>query len=92
MVDKILDEFMIAHSSQVKFYDCKDICPLRFDCGVYTNDGKLMGLIEFNGEQHYHHITYFHPTRKEYIAARRRDRIKIDYCREKHIPLLILTY
>jgi len=50
---KILTKHNINNDPQYKFKDCKNIYPLRFDFGILNNSEKLLGLVEYHGEQHY---------------------------------------
>lgn len=49
-------------------------------------------IIEYNGEQHYHHIKHFHKTRLEFTRAQGSDRRKIGYCLAHDISLFIIPY
>ena len=60
----------------------------RFD--FYVQGGRA--IVEYNGEQHYHHVRKFHATRAEFEAAKERDRWKISYCLAHNIPLYIIPY
>ena len=46
-------------------------------------------IIEYNGEQHYRHVTLFHKTEKEFLEAKERDLIKYDLIKSKGINLII---
>lgn len=62
---------------------------LKFDFAIFK-DGCLVGLIEFQGQQHYKEFGgYFEGQLKE---IQERDRLKKEYCRKNNIPLLILKY
>ncbi|VVC05180.1 Uncharacterised protein [uncultured archaeon] len=47
-----LENHSIDFRTQVKFNDCRNTFSLPFDFGIYYNR-KLLGLIEFQGIQHY---------------------------------------
>ena len=62
--------------------------PLHFD--GFNQD--LMLAFEHDGEQHFHHIPYFHPTRKDFEAAQKRDEIKNNLCSKHNVHLLRIKY
>ena len=63
-------------------------CPLRFDFALLKN-GKVAGLIEYQGWQHQYPVKCF--GRKEELEKRKmRDNLKIEYCSKNNIPLLII--
>ena len=65
------------------------------DFAIFKDD-KLIGIIEFDGEQHFH-IKSFGSQNKEKITknfkdTQLRDTIKNKYCEENNIPLLRIKY
>lgn len=81
-----LDKNNIPYKQQYSFSDLKDKLPLRFDFALFKNN-ILIGLIEYNGRQHYSEPEKFNHFGKVQIH----DKMKIEYCQEKNIPLLILN-
>ncbi len=82
-----LNKNNIIFEPQKKFYDCKNIYPLPFD--FYLPDLNL--CVEYNGKQHYIPIKYFGGD----IAYKKRqinDQIKIKYCIDNNIKLIIIRY
>lgn len=59
---------------------------LRFDFAIFDKNNILLGLIEYNGEQHTDKNSIWYS--EEYVQ---RDEQKIKYCNDKQIPLLILN-
>ena len=59
---------------------------LRFDFALFNKNNNLLGLIEYNGQQHYNEQSDWYS--KEYL---KRDAQKIMYCADNNIPLLILN-
>ena len=58
---------------------------LRYDFALFNKNQQLIGLIEYNGEQHYN------PDSSWYSEAQvTRDEYKIEYSKKHNIPLLIL--
>lgn len=91
IITQLLTDNKIIFTRQFYFDNLKNITPLRFDFAIYNSNLKLVGLIEYNGEQHY--LTY---ERGRYTfevleKIKRHDKMKINYCKEHNIPLLILN-
>ena len=63
---------------------------LRFDFAILDNQLQPIGLIEYNGEQHYRPWNY-NKNLSNFEAQQKRDQLKILYCKQHNIPLLILT-
>lgn len=65
--------------------------PLRFDFAVFTDDGEIDFLIEFQGIQHYEPKSKFGG-----IAGLRKqqynDMLKREYCKKHNIPLVLIPY
>lgn len=70
---------------------CKYKKPLKFDMAILNNDNKLVGLIEYQGEQHYNSINYFGGEEK-FKINKLRDSIKRNYCKDNNIQLLEIPY
>ena len=54
-------------------------------------DGKQYA-IEYNGEQHYHYIPYFHKTMNKFFEQRKRDKYIEDWCKENNIIFVEIPY
>lgn len=63
---------------------------LRFDFAIFKND-ILLGLIEFDGLQHFKSIEYF-GGEKEFQERIKNDNMKNLYCKNNNIPLLRIRY
>jgi len=87
IISDYLDNHEISYCIQKKFYDCKDKGLLPFDFYVQN---KV--LIEFQGKQHYQRVMFFYRTDKAYLDARRRDRIKAKWAKDRGIVLLTIPY
>lgn len=61
---------------------------LELDC--YNEDLKL--AIEYNGEQHYKFIPYFHSSKDAFYNVKYRDQIKKQLCEEAGVKLIIVPY
>ena len=57
-VKTILESMNIEFQPQYTFDDCKNVYVLRFDFGIIYN-GKLLGLIEYDGKQHFEPVEFF---------------------------------
>lgn len=89
-IKSILEDNQISYKREVTFDECVCISKLRFDFGIYFDD-ELLGLIEYDGEQHY--IPIEHWGGKETLdETKKRDQIKDDYCKNNSIPLLRIPY
>lgn len=83
----------ISFIREVQFEDLvgKKKTMLRYDFGLLKN-GKLICLVEFDGEQHFKYVPYFHKTPSGFRRAQERDRQKNKYCLMHNIPLIRIPY
>ena len=63
---------------------------LYFDFGIYQ-DNKLKYLIEYNGKQHYEASEFF-GGEERFLNQQENDRRKVQYCLNKNIPLITISY
>ena len=89
-IEGILNDMKVEFETQYTFADCKYINLLRFDFAIIQN-GKLLGLIEYDGKQHFEPIEFF-GGQEGFEETKRRDAIKNAYCKSNDIPLLRLPY
>ena len=89
-VKTILESMNIEFQPQYTFDDCKNVYVLRFDFGIIHN-GKLLGLIEYDGKQHFEPVEFF-GGEEGFKKIQKRDEIKNTYCQTHDIPLLRLPY
>ena len=61
---------------------------LELDC--FNEDLKI--AIEYNGEQHYNYIPYFHKTKDTFYNVKYRDDMKKRLCRENGVRLIVVPY
>lgn len=85
-VQKYLEENNIKFEMQKRFPDCNGNLS-SFDFCAYDKNG-IMHLIEVNGRQHYFESERF----GKLETIQKRDQIKIDYCKQKNIDLIIIPY
>lgn len=88
----ILNGKHINFSEQYSFDDC--LSPkgrrIRFDFAIMKND-IVLGLIEFNGQQHYEPVDFF-GSKERFELQQQIDNIKRSYCISNNIPLLEISY
>lgn len=89
-IENLLKNMYLDYIPQYTFDDCKDINLLRFDFAILKNN-QLLGLIEFDGKQHFEPVDFF-GGQKGFEDTVRRDNIKNSYCKVNNIPLLRLPY
>jgi hypothetical protein len=77
--------------AQYKFKDCKNKRCLPFDFAVFDNESNLIFCLEYNGKQHYEPINYFGGI-KEFNYTQNNDKIKIKYCKDNKIKLIIIPF
>lgn len=85
-VQKTLKELDVSYIREYSFPDLKDRSYLRFDFALLDKNDKVIGLIEFQGEQHYDKNNRFYSSNLE-----KHDIMKKEYCENNNIPLLYLT-
>lgn len=91
-IAKILQENNVNFKSQVTFEGLvgKNNNKLRFDFGVYNNNGVLSHLIEMQGIQHYYNI--FNIPKEEYEYRLFLDEKKREWCKNNNIFLIEIKY
>lgn len=82
----------IPYSTQYYFSDCKHRAPLPFDVAILYPNKSLKCLIEYDGEQHYKFIPYFHGNEEGFELQKLRDNIKNEYCQKHNIKLIRIPY
>ena len=94
-VAKILDDHNIQYKPQYWFEDCRIQLPLPFDFALFKNN-KLIGLCEYQGEQHYEPVDFANKgiewAKKQFERNQFSDNTKRTYCKENNIPLLEIPY
>ena len=88
----LLKKHGIKFKTQYSFSDLTSDkgAKLRFDFCILDKSDKLVGLIEYQGQQHYE--IGFGQSEEEFQMALARDQKKEIYCIDKKIPLLIIPY
>ena len=88
-IEALLLQNKIIYQTQVSFADLKNIKPLRFDFGIYNQEGNLIRLIEFDGIQHFKEQSYFTHDLEE---TKCNDELKNKYAKAHNIPLIRIPY
>lgn len=91
VITNVLIEKNISYISQYKFDDCRYKNPLPFDFAIIDNKENVLGLVEYQGEQHYKAIEFF-GGQESFLERQRNDNIKRDYAKANQIPLLEIPY
>lgn len=89
-ISNLLKEFNINFEQQYIFKDCKYIYVLKFDFAILNNK-DVIGIIEYDGKQHFEPIEYFGGI-DGFKKTQIRDEIKNDYCKKHNIPILRIPY
>lgn len=89
-IEFLLENINAEFVQQYIFKDCKNINSLRFDFAIFYKN-SLVGLIEYDGKQHFKPIDFF-GGQIGFELTKKRDEIKNAYCFEHNIPLLRIPY
>lgn len=89
-IQSLLENIKASFIPQYTFPDCKCVNTLHFDFAIFHND-NLLGLIEYDGKQHFEPIDFF-GGKDGFEKTKKRDEIKNTYCKTHNIPLLRLPY
>lgn len=89
-IKQLLQNNNISFQKEYSFSDLVNKEPLRFDFAIF-NENLLIGLIEYNGEQHYLNKPMGWYTQERLNEIQYRDNLKTEYCYKNQIPLLILN-
>ena len=86
-IANLLKQENIKFRQEYSFPDLKDKLLLRFDFAVFNSKDVLVGLIEFQGEQHFQESNGFYSA-----GLIKHDNMKREYCSNKGIPLVEIKY
>jgi hypothetical protein len=91
LIKQTLDNNKIKYKTECTFSNLVGLGSgsLRYDFGIFNSNNQLLGLIEFDGQQHYQDAgSYYNPTGKVQIH----DELKNQYAIDNNIPLLRIPY
>ena len=91
-IAKLLTKCNIPFLREYSFPDCVSVLgnPLYFDFAIKDKDNNILGLIEYQGEQHY--LTDAEIGRFGKIQREETDLIKKEYCKQHHIKLFEIRF
>lgn len=90
-ISKYLDNNHIQFKNQVIFNECLDKRVLPFDFGIYDEEQHIIGVIEYQGQQHYRETEIF-GGKKDFEIRRKHDLIKKQFCIDNKINFLEIKY
>jgi hypothetical protein len=93
--EKEIKDFLIKNKlifiQQFRFDDCRYTNSLPFDFAIFSDENKLLYLIEYDGEQHYKPVEYW-GGEIELQNIKVKDKIKTDYCLKNNYKLIRIPY
>lgn len=84
----ILQKNNISFKREYSFDDLVDKNKLRFDFAIFDSNQNLIGLIEYQGLQHYESSNFYN----HFGLLQIHDDMKRQYCQTNNIPLLELNH
>lgn len=92
LIEKYLQNKNINYKREYSFKDLfyKEKGILKFDFALFEKD-NLIGLIEYQGIQHFQPIDFF-GGEKGYKEQIIRDKMKVEYCNKNNYKLFFITY
>lgn len=88
-IRKILEENNINFQAQYRIRDFNIAAP--FDFALFDDNNKLIGLLEYDGQQHFIPVELF-GGEERMIKQQERDNRKNDWCKENNIRLKRIPY
>lgn len=85
-IKDLLDEHHISYQREYKFPDLQN---RRYDFAILDENGKVIQLIEFDGEQHFQEALFFN---KSLAEQQRIDKEKTNFANAKNIKLIRIPY
>lgn len=88
----------IPFKQEYRIDDCRHIHTLPFDFAVFESEDykNLKFLIELQGRQHYVPVQFNgkseEDAKKSLELCQLRDKIKLEYCKDNNIPLLVIPH
>lgn len=96
LIAQYLDKLNVRYKVQYTFNKCKDKKRLPFDFAIIDKKGKVLMLIEYDGEQHSNPVVFnkegYKKANKNLIICKKHDNIKNKFCKKHNIRLLRINY
>ena len=96
IISDVLSDMNVRYEREYRFPDCRYKNTLPFDFAIFDNEGKLILLIEYDGQQHYKPVDFcshgYDDAVKRYELQKLKDEIKSKYCDYNNIPLIRIPY
>ena len=92
LIARLLSRAGYTYEREYIISDVKGKKPLRYDFAILDRRGNVQCLIEFEGRQHYEYTPYFHENPQAFYRYQEHDRIKINACLARGLPLYIIPY
>ncbi len=86
-----LDNNKILYVPEYKYKECKDKKSLSFDFAIVDENNHVLGLIEYDGKQHFEPCSMF-GNGKHFTTTVLHDAIKNQFCEDNNIRLLRIPY
>jgi len=87
-IEKFLIENNIKYRKQYVF---KEIGKKKFDFALLNNKNEVIGIIEFDGKQHFIESSFF-GGKEKFEEIKKNDKLKNHFCKSNNIPLLRIKY
>lgn len=91
-----LERLGVRYKVQYTFKGCRDKGLLPFDFAIIDESGKVLMLIEYDGEQHSQPVNFNGEgrknARKNFEKTKKHDKIKNNFCKRKGIKLIRIDY
>ena len=94
-IEQILKEFNILYQKEVTFSNLvnpETNAFLRYDFGIFSKEGKIDYLIEYDGIQHFLTEGSGFYSKEILENMKKHDAIKTEFCLTNHIPLIRIPY
>lgn len=91
-IAKILVENNVLFQREYTFPNLIHIKPLRFDFAIFTTEGELSHLVEYQGSQHFYYQNSGWNTEENFIKTQQRDKIKKQFCEKHNIKIIYINY
>lgn len=92
LIRRVLDTYHVEYMCQKTFMDCRYRRELSYD--FFLHDFNC--CIEYQGEQHYFPVNFGKMEKtlceEKYFKQVEKDKIKLEYCKNNNIDLLIIPY